>query len=90
MKLGTLAPISYSGSGLNADVSSNSLKLTGKAAKAINGGLGLDQGLKSGEAMSDVQSKTQVQPLPTPKSAGPVPISPVDNGPAPPTRSSTR
>jgi endonuclease/exonuclease/phosphatase family metal-dependent hydrolase len=83
IKLGTLAPISYSGSGANADVSSNSLKLTGKAAKTINGYLGFDQGLKAGEAMSDAQSKTQVQPLPAPKSAGPAPISPVDNGPAP-------
>jgi hypothetical protein len=64
IKLGTLAPISYSGSGTNADVSSNSLKLTGKAAKAINGNLGLDQGLKSGEAMSDARSNTQVKPPP--------------------------
>jgi endonuclease/exonuclease/phosphatase family metal-dependent hydrolase len=76
MKLGTLAPISYSGSGTNADVSSNSLKLTGKAATAINGKLGLDQGLKSGEAISDAKSSTQVQapPVsPVPLSAGPVP-----------------
>ena len=78
MKLGTLAPISYSGSGTNADVSSNSLKLTGKAAKTLNGKLGLDQGLKSGEAISDAKSSTQVQPLPVspaPMSAGPVPLS---------------
>jgi endonuclease/exonuclease/phosphatase family metal-dependent hydrolase len=84
IKLGTLAPISYSGSGTNADVSSNSLKLTGKAAKAINGGLGLDQGLKSGEAMSDARSSTQVMPpppasvtVPAPKIETPAPANTV-------------
>jgi endonuclease/exonuclease/phosphatase family metal-dependent hydrolase len=61
IKLGSLAGVSSSGSGSSADVSANSLKLTGKAAKSINGKLGLDHGLKSGEAMSDVRSATQVK-----------------------------
>ena len=41
MKLGSLAPVSYTRNGVNVDVSSASVKLTGKAAKRLNDKLGL-------------------------------------------------
>lgn len=61
MKLGSLAGVSIALSGLDVDVSSNSLKLTGKAAKTLNGKLGLDQRFKAGDAISDAHSKAQLQ-----------------------------
>src|SRR4051812_11148232 len=62
MPLGTLKSVaSTSNSPTNANVSAN-VKLTSKSAKAINGALGLDQGLKSGEAMSGVKTIASVTP----------------------------
>lgn len=62
MQLGTLKSVSStSDSSTNANVSAT-VKLTSKSAKAINGALGLDQGLKSGEAMSGVKTTASVTP----------------------------
>src|SRR3954471_22110343 len=59
MQLGTLGPVSYARNGVNVDVSSASLKLTGKAAKRLNKKLGLHNVLKG--TMSDSHSAVQVK-----------------------------
>ena len=59
MKLGTLGPVSYTRNGVNVNVSSGGVKLTSKAAKRLNGKLGLDNALKG--TMSDSQSAIQVK-----------------------------
>jgi hypothetical protein len=61
MKLGSLAAISITRSGNTVDVSSDTLKLSGKAAKTINGKLDLEHKLKGGNSMSDARSHAQVQ-----------------------------
>jgi endonuclease/exonuclease/phosphatase family metal-dependent hydrolase len=76
MKLGSLAPISYTQSGSSVDVSSSSLKLTGTSAKRLNDKLGLENVLKSGDAISDAHSATQVKVAP----ATPAPPVKIDDG----------
>jgi endonuclease/exonuclease/phosphatase family metal-dependent hydrolase len=59
MKLGTLGPVSYTRNGVNVDVSSGGVRLTGRAAKRLNQKLGLDNVLKG--TMSDSQSAIKVK-----------------------------
>ena len=62
MKLGSLTGVSVSQQGSTVDIGAVSLKLTGKAAKAINKKLNLDGTFKAGNPMSNVSSKVQVHP----------------------------
>jgi endonuclease/exonuclease/phosphatase family metal-dependent hydrolase len=62
MKLGSLTGLSVSQQGSAVDVGAVSLKLTGKAAKAVNRKLNLDGTFKAGNSMSNVSSRAQVHP----------------------------
>ena len=61
MKLGSLAGVSLARSGDRIDVTARSLKLTGRAANALNDKLGLNGKFKAGNAVSNARSAAQVQ-----------------------------
>jgi hypothetical protein len=61
MKLGSLKGVSVARTGDSVEISAGSLKLTGKAAKALNNKLGLDGEFKGGNAMSNARTNAQVQ-----------------------------
>jgi endonuclease/exonuclease/phosphatase family metal-dependent hydrolase len=61
MTLGSLSGVSVSQTGVDVSAVASTLKLSGAAARAINGKLGLDGTLKGGNAMSDARSKAQVK-----------------------------
>jgi hypothetical protein len=82
MRLGNLKSVSSTSDGPNDANVSGTVKLTGKSAKAINGALGLDRGLKGGEAMSGAKTKATVKPAakaaapPAPESVPPAELVP--------------
>jgi Endonuclease/Exonuclease/phosphatase family len=56
MKLGSLAPIAFTREGQSVDARSKKLKLTARAAKRLDKGLGIGRAIKGGDVMSNADS----------------------------------